>query len=136
MKTTRTYGWTRTVLQLSKEAQAIYNETDPLQILEIEDEDGAISYDMNGCIEATGISADEVEAILISFGEDDEEVDADSLIGKVYDDPEGRWRITGISGDSVEIECIDSKVESNIGFESVVSLEEAIHYLTHDPSEW
>lgn len=129
-------GWTRTVLKLSKEAQAIYNETDPLQILEIEDEDGAISYDMNGAIEATGISADEVEDLLISFGEDDEEVDTDSLIGREYDDPEGRWRITGITGDSVEIECIDSKVESNIGFESVVSLEEAIHYLTHDPSEW
>lgn len=72
MKTTRTYGWTRTVLKLSKEAQAIYNETDPLQILEIEDEDGAITYTMTGCMEATDRSAEDVEAILISLGEEDD----------------------------------------------------------------
>lgn len=69
-KTVRTYGWTRTVLQLSKRAEAIYSETDPLQILEIETADGAISYAMSGCVEASGISADEVEAILISLGEE------------------------------------------------------------------
>lgn len=76
-ETIRTYGWTRTELKLSKEAQAIYNETDPLQIIEVESADGSLSYNLIGCIEATGISAEEVEDLLISFGEPDEDELAD-----------------------------------------------------------
>lgn len=68
--TIRTYGFTRTHLQLSDAAQKVYNETDPLQIVEIESGGGSLRYNLSGCIEATGISADEVEDLLISFGEE------------------------------------------------------------------
>lgn len=61
MKTYRTYGDTRTNLTLTAKAQLVYDQTDPLKILEhydgtysirgIEDRDGMTAADINQWLE-------------------------------------------------------------------------------------
>lgn len=50
--------------------------------------------------------------------------EADCLIGETYDDPDGTWKITGITGDRVDIK------NEETGMESIVDVSEALYYLT------
>lgn len=59
------FGNEKTHLTLSKEAFAIYSETDPLDIYEYETKDG-YRYNITGAITAEGLTADEVNWILLS----------------------------------------------------------------------
>ena len=59
------YGCQNTALQLSPEAQKVYNETDPLDIFE--NENGL--YTLTGAIVAENLTEGEVNDALISLGE-------------------------------------------------------------------
>ena len=53
------YGNTKTALELTPRAAAIYADSDPLEILERETPDG-LRYDLRGILEADGLTAEEV----------------------------------------------------------------------------
>ena len=54
------YGNDQTNLVLTGLAKKVYAQTDPLRIDEIETEDGNYRYSISGCIESSGLTADEV----------------------------------------------------------------------------
>lgn len=58
------YGFQKTVLHLSEEAQKVYDEIDPLTIYE--NENGL--YTITGAIEAENLTEGEVNDALIDFG--------------------------------------------------------------------
>lgn len=121
----RTYGNEKTYLILCTEAYEVYCDTDPLTIYEIEDdEDGTLTYDITGAIEATGLNAEDVNYVLVDFGR------PHLYIGMTYEDPEGLWKIVGFRGEDVLVECIASKaVFSDI---MSVSQDEVLHFLSQE----
>lgn len=62
----RRYGDVSTNLVLTEKAYNVYIDTDPLSIYEREDG----SYDMEGCIEARGLTAEQVNGILEDLDEE------------------------------------------------------------------
>lgn len=70
----RKYGSVWTNLSLSAEAQKVYNETQPLDIWEIEGTtdgiDTVYTYDITGVLEEKGLTEDEVNQCLIAFGDE------------------------------------------------------------------
>lgn len=61
---TRTYGNEKTHLTLTNKAFAIYSESDPLDIIEHEDEDGNLTYDVRGIDYIDSLSEEEVNDYL------------------------------------------------------------------------
>ena len=64
------YGRENTELNLSREAERIYSDSDPLSIVE-RMQSGKYVYDLHGIIEATGISAEDVEDMILSLAEEE-----------------------------------------------------------------
>lgn len=61
------YGDTKTKLELTEKARRAYNEYSPLSIYETEDDDGVLSYRIDGCVEAYNLTEDEVNETLESL---------------------------------------------------------------------
>ena len=59
-----------------------------------------------------------------------------NIVGRTYQDPEGIWEVTGTCGQLVEIRQVQED-NLNFGFESVVTMEEAMYYLglSEEPRE-
>ena len=57
------FGDTKTHLDLTEKARRAYDEFSPLSIYEIETDDG-YTYDITGCVQATGLTEDEVNETL------------------------------------------------------------------------
>lgn len=57
------FGFEPTNLILSKDAQSIYDDTDPIDIYEADDG----TYSIRGAIEADGLTAAEVNSALIAL---------------------------------------------------------------------
>ena len=64
MRNYKVFGNERTNLSLTNKAQSVYDSTDPIEIREFCDNDGNYSYDIIGCFERTGLSADELNEYL------------------------------------------------------------------------
>jgi hypothetical protein len=60
----RIYGNDPTSLKLSRVARKVYQQTDPLIIIEYDELDGSIRYSMDGCIKKFDLTAEEVNEIL------------------------------------------------------------------------
>lgn len=61
----RTYGNEPTKLTLSYLAKIAYYNTDPLDIIEIQDWDGNVTgYEMKGCLQGTNMTAEDVNEAL------------------------------------------------------------------------
>lgn len=75
--TGRLYGNTRTIIAsiMPEDVFEIISNTDPLDIIEYTDEDGNITYDMKGCMEARDLTAEEVfsavRALVEPYDEED-----------------------------------------------------------------
>lgn len=75
MKTNaKRYGDGRTALVLTDKAADVYAETDPLDIYEIETEDGP-RYDLDGVLCLEGLTAEEVSEALEDLGSYHDELD-------------------------------------------------------------
>ena len=57
------YGDTKTHLELTDKARRAYDEYSPLNIFEIETDDG-YRYDITGCVQASGLTEAEVNETL------------------------------------------------------------------------
>ena len=68
-KTMKTYGSEKTNLVLTEAARAVYIDSDPLMITEVEREDGTFRYNISGIIERKDLTADEVNAALEALAE-------------------------------------------------------------------
>lgn len=67
---TRTFGIDATALTLSDLAMDIYSTTDPLDITEIRDEDdNVLYYELSGCLDATGLTEEDVNDYLESLAQ-------------------------------------------------------------------
>ena len=64
MSRPKSYGDEKTHLVLTDNAYDAYSGTDPLDILEYEDEDGNFTYSFRGAIVAVDLSADSVNRLL------------------------------------------------------------------------
>ena len=60
MSRTKSYGDENTHLVLTDKAFEAYSNTDPLKILEYEDEDGNYTYEFRGAFDSYELTADEV----------------------------------------------------------------------------
>ena len=58
------YGYVKTRLSLTDKAYDVYSGTCPLDIIEVEDEEGNCTYSMRGALEADDLTADEVNEYL------------------------------------------------------------------------
>ena len=70
----RIYGRQKTSLSLSEEAERIYSVTDPMTIIEHDDGEGNLSYSIPDFCES-GLTAEDVEAFILGFADDEEEDD-------------------------------------------------------------
>lgn len=72
MSKCRIYGNEKTHLTLTDKAFAAYSVTDPLTIVEFEDDTGMVSYSMHGAVDRGGMTEESVNAILENLVDDDE----------------------------------------------------------------
>lgn len=63
------YGNEPTKLVLNQTAQRVYNNTDPLDIYELDNG----TYKITGCLEADNLTAEQVNTALIEFAKETEE---------------------------------------------------------------
>lgn len=79
------YGNTKTKLSLTERAYDIYRDTDPLDIWEVEDEDGNCTYSIRGAIEADDLTADEVSEYIEVLADELEISENDYWDGEIDD---------------------------------------------------
>ena len=68
----KVYGCTETHLKLSKEAQAVYNDISPIEIIEIETDDGEYLYNVDGCIQINNLTAERLNDFLVGLKPEEE----------------------------------------------------------------
>lgn len=68
----RRFGSECTSLRLSNAAFAVYSDSDPCVIYELEAEDGSLSYSITGIVDRDGMTEDELNAFLVDLGAEED----------------------------------------------------------------
>ena len=106
-KTMKTYGSEKTSLTLTQAARAVYIDSDPMTITEIELDDGTFRYNISGIIDFGNLTAEEVNAALEAFAEPET---APTLTGY---NPAGRPVTVTLEDGHVMIQSGDETVQWN-----------------------